>query len=250
MAKKGKKVERSGLPAEALPAAELIQVGARFRADKLIAFAHAALAKRDAYAGFARFGFDEAWASRLKAQLARVEAAPGALEPSRAAQLSSGERVLHATAAAKDWRRTAATVVSIVPAYAGRFPALQTGHSVPELIKSVRRLIPLVAAKAATGAGGGAALAQQGRTVLRELETAQAGHKTEAGKLSPELRDAQLHKGILYTELKRLGRAARAVCPADAHLFAGVGHIRPARGNGRPAGENTIPQVVAVSPAK
>jgi hypothetical protein len=46
------------------------------------------------------------------------------------------------------------------------------------------------------------------------------------GKLSPKVRAVNETEGVLYEELRRLARAARRVCPDEAHLFSVSAHVR------------------------
>jgi len=207
----------------------LADVGARCPTEALLKLLHTVLPKRAAHADFATYGFDAAWASAVTALGAELEAAAAAVGSAKSDTLPSGLALDQAIATAKDFRRRAATTVSLTTELAKRHGLIATGASTARLIRSLQALLPDVGSAYAVPHGGGAAMVKEGTAIVATLEKAQAAHQTALGKLSVPIRALQEKKGVLYEELRRLARAARAVVPAEAGLFAVSGHVRATR---------------------
>lgn len=235
---KAEKTTSATLPSASLPRPHLVEVGARYRGQALIDHAHAVTPKLHAHPRFATFGFDGAWTSAIEALITQIETAALAKQSIREDAAPTSESLKAAIDAAKEWRRDAATIVSIVPKLAAKAPSLSTGSSVDGLVKSIEKVLPLVGHKDAAKVGGGPGKKKEGEALLAILKKTQAAHRAVVGKLSPEVRATNEKQGILYEELRRLGRAARRVCPEESHLFTVSTHARarmPSRARAKPA---------------
>lgn len=244
VAKKAATPKGAAKPPSATQRAHLIEVGARHSTDKLLTFAATVLAQVGAHAGFATFGFDAAWVARTQAQIDAIDAAATALSDARSATLPGATALTDAIAAAKQWRRDAATSVMLA-AIPHHFTP--TGSSVPGLMRSVTDLLALIGDASATPFGGGPKKKSEGTALLAALKKARAAHVTELAKLSPAQADLQAQKGALYESLNRLARAARNVMPGQASAFATSTHLATGRHHKAPAAP---PGALPAAPAK
>jgi hypothetical protein len=221
---KARKKQPAALPSAALPETHLIEVGARYSGARLVEHAHTVIAKLDSYP-FARFGFDTAWTAAVGALIAQIESSVES-KAELAADVAPTAEALHvAVKAAKEWRRDAGTTLQVTPTLRARAPSIGTGSSIPKLVASIRKLLPLIAHRDAASGGGGTEMKRQGERLITDLERAQAAHRKAIGKLSPEVRALDKAEGVLYEELRRLARAARRVAPSEAALFAVLPHV-------------------------
>ncbi|HEY1958644.1 MAG TPA: hypothetical protein VGH28_23665 [Polyangiaceae bacterium] len=240
------------LLSSAMPSAHLVATGGRFNGGELIALWHAVKPKMAAHrADFESLGFTSSWASAMDALGARIESTSAHKSELAADAFPTGAALNDVIARCKDWRRSAATRVSISPKLAARAPKIQTGSSPVALDKTIRALLPLVASRD-LAAPGGAAMKTQGQKLLGELAAQVKKHKDATGKVSPAVRDRNADEGVFYEELKRLARAARGVVPAEAHLFAPsqqLGTRLPSRAKKSKAdGASSTPSAAAPNP--
>ncbi|MBS2031008.1 MAG: hypothetical protein JST54_24110 [Deltaproteobacteria bacterium] len=225
MAKSSAASAASKLPSGKLPQTNLIESGAKHATQLLIEFAQGVLPKTE-QSGFERFGITAAWRQSMEALIAEIEADGATRTDLDDGNLSTGSDLDDVVTRAKDWRRTALTVVSVMPSAKGKRITVPSGSSPKALSDGITRLLRVVGDKAAAEFGGGSAFATQGKALAKELATSQKAHKQAAGKLSPVLRHTNLLKGVLYMELKRAAKVARNVVPSEAHLFAVSMHAR------------------------
>ncbi|MBI4617281.1 MAG: hypothetical protein HY720_26965 [Planctomycetes bacterium] len=162
----------------------------------------------------------------MGAHLAAVDTAAAEKGAARESTLPTGEALDLAVEAAKEWRRDAATVVAVTPGLSLRGVRLGTGSSVAMLLQSIRVLLPVVANPKAKGSGGGPSMRAAGQKTLAALEKARDAHRTALARLSPAARALAALKGILYEELKRVGRVARNVARGKSSEFAVSRHVR------------------------
>lgn len=221
---KPKPTHAKPLPSASLPKPTLTEVGTRFSTTALTKLANVVLAKVAKQPAFAPYGFGAPWISAMRAQLDALSTAHADVRVARDAVVPTSQAFNEAMHAAKEYRRRAATVVSLTPGISHRFIA--TGSSTKKLVASIEDLLPRVASAATVPHGGGPALAKEGKDVLAALDAALGKHVSAAGEISPELRALSAMKGIVYEELQRLARAARFVVPKEASLYAPSMHLR------------------------
>ena len=239
------KSAKTALPSASLPEADRVDVGSRYAVTKLTDLAKDVL-PRVHRAPFARFGFDARWVSAIEALVAEIDVASARTQDARDGSLPTGEALDAAVAATKAWRRDAMTVVSITASLRAKATHIAAGSSIAKLVQSVKTLLPLVGQASAVSSGGGPAMKAAGALLLTKLAGARDAHKAGLGKLTPEVRALNAAKGILYEELRRVATAARAVVPAEAHLFAVSAHVRSQHVRKRPV----VPSKPVTSPAK
>jgi hypothetical protein len=225
-AKTTKSLVETTLPSAKLDATHLIDVGGRYNASALTTLATSSLAKMTS--AFAAFGFNDPWKEKVVSLVDVINAQVDVVQAGKDDALP-GARALDASiAAAKAWRRTAHTVLSVTPGMMSELPA-QTGSSIAKLGASLKSVAGSVSAADATPYGGGPKFGAEGKALAKDLDAKWRTHRAEIAKLSPEQKTLHAAKGILYEELKRLARAARSVTPADAHAFAPSMHVRSHR---------------------
>jgi len=218
----------SKLPSGKLPQAQLIEAGAKHATEPLLEFAQSVLPKTE-QAGFEKFGITAAWRAAIESLLLEIEADGSTRTDLDDGNLSTGTDLDEVVNRAKDWRRTALTVVSVIPSAKGNRVTVASGSTPAALRQGITKLLRTVGSKAAVEFGGGPSFGAQGKALVKALSTTQKAHTKAAGKLSPVLRHINLLKGVLYLELKRVGRVARTVVPNEAHLFAVSAHTQGAK---------------------
>ncbi len=254
------------LRSSALPQKQLIDLGARYNLASLTSHASAVLSKvaaqnedADAEAHFADYGFDTSWIASMNALVDQVGQA-GSTTSALAAQALPTATALHAAiAAAKTLRREGITAVAADPTRTAPMGTLATGASVPGIRRALTKVATLVPTNAVMPSGSGKDFRVKAQAALKTLDGAEKAHRAALAKLSPAAARAHATKGVLQQELKSVGRVARTVSPADAHLYSVTSHAhthersrkRPAKkANGAGTGPTTAAATTGAAAAK
>lgn len=212
------------LGAAQVPAAERIEVGSRYAYDELRKALTGLLAERRRDLGRMPPALGAGWEAAMVAELDTLDGLAKGKTKSQQAPSPTGAQLRHAIAQAKDRKREFLGAVEAADLH-GTAPRLRpTRHNPLALADQLDAMVAFATSNAAALAPWNldAAWTKSTADLATSLRATQALHQDASGALSQSERELQAEKGLIYLELKRLSRAARAFPPErrDKYVLA------------------------------